>query len=147
MREYMTSLGTILMLIAFANMLVPEGNIKKYVSLVMGFILIIAALSVLPGSVGEISFSPEAFDMSEEDIAIIQAEHRAEVIKIHRENLKRRIEAEMLHGSKAYVEVLENGEIISVTLLVRGDESRAILYITENLGVPRERIKIKYDEN
>ena len=147
MREYMTSLGTILMLIAFANMLVPEGNIKKYVSLAMGFILIIAAISVLPGSIGEISFSPEAFDMSEEDIARAQAEHRAEVIKIHRDNLKRKIEAEMLHDSKAYVEVLENGEIISVTLLVRGDESRAVLYITENLGVPRERIKIKYDEN
>lgn len=147
MREYMTSLGTILMLIAFSNMIVPEGKIKKYVSLAMGFILIIAALSVLPGSVGEISFSPEAFDMSDEDIARSQAKHRAEVIKIHRENLKRKIEQQMLHGSKAYVEVMENGEIISITLLVRGDESRAVLYITENLGVPRERIKIKYDEN
>lgn len=143
----MTSLGTVLMLIAFANMIVPEGNIKKYVSLAMGFILIIAALSLLPGDIEEISFSPESFDMSEENIAELQAEYRAEVIKIHRENLKKKIEGQMLHGSKAYPEVSENGEIISVTLLVRGDESTAVLYITETMGVPRERIKIKYDKN
>lgn len=147
MREYMMSLGTVLMLIAFANMIVPEGNIKKYVSLAMGFILIIAALSALPGSIGEISFSPESFELSEEDIAKTQAEYKAEVIKIHRQNLKKKIEEQMLHGSKAYLEVSENGEIISVTLLVRGDESKAIFYITETLEVPRERIKIKYDEN
>lgn len=141
------SLGTVLMLIALANMIIPEGRMKKYVSLSMGFILIIATLSFLPGDIGEISFSPEAFDLSDESIAKSQAEYRAEVIKIHRENLRKKIEAQMLHGSKAFVEVSESGEIISITLLVRGDESGAVLYITESLGVPRERIKIKYDEN
>lgn len=147
MKEYMTSLGTVLMLIAFANMLVPEGSIKKYVSLAMGFMLITAALSLFPGSIGEISFSAESFEISEEDMAAAQAEYRAKIIKEHRSNLKEKIQQQMKYGSKAYVEVSENGEIISVTLLLKGDESAAVSYIIESLGVPRERIKLKYDEN
>lgn len=147
MYEYMRNLGAVLMLIAFANILVPEGNIKKYVSLSMGFILIIAALSVVPGKIGKISFSTESFEMSDDDIAKAQAEHRAQVLKMHRENMKKKIEEHMENDSKAYVEVSEEGEITSVTLYVRGDESEAVLYITNTLGVPRERIKIKYDEN
>ena len=147
MYEYMRNLGAVLMLIAFASILVPEGNIKKYVSLAMGFILIIAALSVVPGQIGEISFSAESFEMSEDDIAKAQAEHRAQVLKMHRENMKKKIEEQIKGGSKAYVEVSEEGEITSVTLYVKGDESEALFYITNTLGVPRERIKIKYDEN
>lgn len=147
MKEYMTSLGTILMLIAFANMLVPEGNIKKYVSLAMGFMLITAALSGLPGRIEDISFTAESFELNENDIAAMQAEHRAQVLKTHRENMEQKIQSQMKHGSKAYVEVSEEGDVISVTLALRGDESEAVLYIVEKLGVPRERIKLKYDEN
>lgn len=147
MKEYMTTLGTVLMLIAFANMIIPEGNIKKYVSLAMGFLVITAALSVLPTKLSDFSFSPESFELSEKDIAAAQAESRAQALKLHKENLKSAIESHMKHGSKAYVEVTENGEIISITLSLKGDESGAVIYITETLKVPRERIKIKYDKD
>ena len=147
MREYMTSLGTVLMLIAIANMIVPEGSIKKYVSLAMGFMLITAALSVLPSDIEDISFSEESFAMNMDDIAETQAKYKANVIKTHRKNLEEKIDGQMLHGSKSYVEVSQEGEIISVTLVIRGDESRAVRYIVENMGVPRERIKLKYDKN
>lgn len=143
----MTSLGTVLMLIAFANMIVPEGNIKKYVSLAMGFMIITAALSVLPSKWEEIQFSSESFELSSDEIASAQAQYRAQVIKMHREKLENKIAEQMRHGSKAYVEVSEDGEIISVTLLLRGDESKAVSYIVKNMGVPRERIKLKYDKN
>ena len=85
----MTSLGTVLMLIAFANMIVPEGNIKKYVSLAMGFMIITAALSVLPSKWEEIQFSSESFELSSDEIASAQAQYRAQVIKMHRENLEK----------------------------------------------------------
>lgn len=147
MKEYMTTLGTVLMLIAFANMIIPEGGIKKYVSLAMGFLVITAALSILPAKIEDFSFSAESFELSEKDIAAAQAESRAQAMKLHKENLQKEIEKHMRHGSKAYVEVTDNGEIISVTLSLRGDESEAVLYITEALNVPRERIKIKYDED
>lgn len=147
MKEYMTSLGTVLMLIAFSNMIVPKGSIKKYVSLAMGFILITVALSIVPSVKGDISFSADSFEFNSDDIAAAQAQHRAQVIKTHRENLEKKIAAQMKHGSRAYVEVSSDGEIISVTLHLKGDESSAVLYIVESLGVPRERIKLKYDKN
>ena len=129
MREYMLSLGSVLMLIAFSNMIVPEGNIKKYVSLATGFMIISTALTIIPGSIGEISFSESAFQISDEDVMKVQAEYSAKVIKKHRENLEQKIEEHMHEGSKAYVEVTQEGEITSVTLLSKKDESRAVLYI------------------
>ena len=53
----------------------------------------------------------------------------------------------MKHGSKAFVEVSPDGQILSVTLVLKGDESKALQYVVEELGVERERIKIKYDKD
>jgi len=147
MREYMLSLGTVLMLVAFANMIVPEGTIKKYVSLATGFMIITTAISIIPGKIGEISFPSESFQMSEEKIAGIEAEYYAEVMKEHKKNLETKIGEHMTKGGKVFVEVTEKGEIISITLISEKDESKAILYITENLGVERERIRIKNDKD
>lgn len=146
MREYMLSLGSVLMLIAFSNMIVPEGNIKKYVALATGFMIISTALTILPGSAGDISFSANTFSISEEEVSKIQAEYRAEVIKRHRENLETKIEEYLSEGAKAYVEVTEEGEVTGVTIHTTKDESEAVMYIIENLGIKRERIKIKNDK-
>lgn len=147
MREYMMNLGVVMMLIALANILLPEGGLKKFASLAMGFMLITAALSFLPRDLGEISFSAESFEIDEEEIETARAQYRAEVLKEHRKNLEKKIEENMRHGSKAFVELREDGEILSVTLRLRGDESGAVLYIINTLNVPRERIKLSYDEN
>lgn len=147
MKEYMTSLGTVLMMTALSNMLIPNGNIKKFVSMAMGFILISAALSFLPAKKEDFRFSFDSFELSESDFARAEAVYRAEIIKEHKKNLENKIESYMKHGSKAYVEVTESGEITRVTLSLRGDESRAVRFITEELGVSRERIKLKYDKN
>jgi len=147
MREYMTALGSVLIITAFAKMLVPEGSIKKYVSLATGFMIISTALSILPGKLGDISFSGDSFSFNDDEIAKIEAEYRAEVIKEHRKNLSGKIEAQMKHGSKAFAEVSPDGQILSVTLVLKGDESKALQYVVEELGVERERIKIKYDKD
>ncbi len=147
MREYMTALGSVLIITAFAKMLVPEGSIKKYVSLATGFMIISTALSILPGKLGDISFSEDSFSFNDEEITKIEAQYKAEVIKEHRKNLSEKIEAQMKHGSKAFAEVSPDGQIISVTLVLKGDESKALQYIVEELGVERERIKIKYDKD
>ena len=79
MREYMTTLGCVLIMTAFAKMLVPEGSIKKYVSLAMGFILISTALSILPGKSWEINFPVDSFSADDGEIAKMEAEYRAAV--------------------------------------------------------------------
>lgn len=147
MREYMTALGSVLIITAFAKMLVPEGSIKKYVSLATGFMIISTALSILPGKLGDISFSEDSFSFNDDEITKIEARYKAEVIKEHRKNLSEKIEAQMKHGSKAYAEVSPDGQILSVTLVLKGDESKALQYVVEELGVERERIKIKYDKD
>ncbi len=147
MREYMTALGSVLIITAFAKMLVPEGSIKKYVSLATGFMIISTALSILPGKLGDISFSDDSFSFNDEEITKIEARYKAEVIKEHRKNLSEKIEAQMKHGSKAFAEVSPDGQIISVTFVLKGDESKAMQYVVEELGVERERIKIKYDKD
>ena len=87
MREYMTALGSMLIITAFAKMLVPEGSIKKYVSLATGFMIISTALSILPGKLGDISFSEDSFSFNDDEITKIEAEYKAEVIKEHRKNI------------------------------------------------------------
>lgn len=147
MKEYMLNLGSVMMLMALSRLILPEGGIKKFATLAMGFMLITAALAPLPSSFDEISFDSESFEINEADIEKSEAQYRAQVLKTHRENLERMIEENIVHGSKVSVEVTQNGEIISVTLVLKGDESRAVNYIVNTLGVPRERIKISYDKN
>ncbi len=147
MKEYMTTLGVILMLISFSNMLIPEGSIKKYTSLAMGFMLICASLSFITEKTGEPFVSIEPFSFTEEEIESNEALYRAQVLKKHRENLEKTIKGKLKHGGKVYVEVSPQGEVISVTLSVNGDESTAVSYIIENFGIERERIKLKNDKN
>lgn len=147
MREYMTTLGTVLMLISFSNMLIPEGSIKKYTSLAMGFILICSALSFFSADKNRPFFDITPFSLSKKEIENSEALYRAEVIKKHRENLENTIKGKLKHGGRVYVEVTEAGEVISVTMWIRGDESSAISYIVENFGITREDIKLKYDKN
>ena len=147
MKEYMSSLGCVLMITAFAKVIIPDGGIKKYMSLAMGFILISTALTLIPGKFGEISFPAESFRLDEKEVSRMEADYRARVMTGHKKNLQNKIEQQMQHGSKAFVEVSPEGEIISVTLRLKGDESKAVLYIVEQLGVERERIKLKNDKN
>lgn len=147
MRDYMVSLGTVMMLIALSNILMPEGSIKKFASLATGFMLISAAVAPLPGVIENIEFTAESFEIDEAELRGAQAEYKAQVIKQHRENLAAKISEKIKHGSKVYVEVSSEGEIISVTINLKGDESAAVAYITDTLKVPRERIKLNYENN
>lgn len=147
MREYMTNIGAITMIIALANMIIPDGGMKKFASLAMGFMLITAALSFIPGSMADFSLSSQSFSISDEDIEALQAEYRADVLKQHRENMEKIIGEKLKNGGSVHVETSPDGDITRVTLRVRGDESEAVLYITQTLGTPRERIKLIYDKN
>ena len=147
MREYMMNLGSVLMLIALSNMIIPEGGVKKYASLAMGFMLISSAVSIIPVKVEDISFSTAEKAISQSQIFDLKEQFQADIMKKHRENLENIIEEKMKYGSKAYVKITEDGEIESVEIFARGDESAAVFYIVDSLKVPRERIKLSYDKN
>lgn len=147
MREYMKNLGTIMMMIALSNMLIPEGGIKKFASLATGFMLITAAVAVVPKNVSEFSFSSPAYTFDEKKMEAAEERYRQQVMENHRKNLQELIEEKFVHFSKAQVEIDGEGNIKKVTLYVRGDESRAISYIVNELSFPRERISIVYEKN
>ena len=147
MRDYMITLGSVLMMIAVSDILMPEGDIKKFASLAMGFMVITAAVMPLGNMAEKFKFDASSFEIDEEKLRESEAEYRAEVIKKHRENLALKIQEKIKHGSKVTVEVYENGEISSVTIVLKGDESAAVAYITDTLKLPRERIKLIYENN
>ena len=141
MREYIISVGSVMTLISFALMLVPEGGIKKFASMAAGF-MIISSILELPK--GEINFTGINIEKIEADYSEQEALYTAEVIKRHKENLKAAIEKEMKSG-KSFVETDNDGNITRVTLRCTEDESAALRYVTETLGVPRERVKVIYE--
>ena len=147
MREYMKNLGTIMMMIALSNMLIPEGGIKKFASLATGFMLITAAVAFVPKDVSEFSFSSPAYTFDEKRMEEAEERYREQVIENHRENLRGLIEEKFVHQSRADVETDREGNIKKITLYLRGDESQAISYIVNELRFPRERISIVYEKN
>ena len=147
MREYMKNLGTIMMMIALSNMLIPEGSIKKFASLATGFMLITAAVAVVPKDISEFSFSSPAYTFDEKRREEAEERYREQVIENHRANIENLIAEKFIHSSKAQVETDREGNITKVTLYVCGDESRAISYIVNELSFPRERINVVYEKN
>ena len=141
MREYIISVGSVMTLISFALMLIPEGGIKKFASMAAGF-MIISTILELPK--GEINFTGINIENIEADYSENEALYTAEVIKRHKENLKAAIEKEMKSG-KCFVETDNDGNITRVTIRSAEDESGALRYITQTLGVPRERVKVIYE--
>ena len=147
MREYMKNLGTIMMMIALSNMLIPEGGIKKFASLATGFMLITAAVAFVPKDVSEFSFSSPAYTFDEKRMEEAEERYREQVIENHRQNLRGLIEEKFVHQSRADVETDREGNIKKITLYLCGDESQAISYIVNELRFPRERISIVYEKN
>ena len=142
MREYIISLGSVMLLASFMQLLLPEGSIKKFASLAAGFMIISTMISPVKTDFNFYQDLNADVTYGEKEEAI----YRAEVLKKHKENLRSIIQNKLKHGGTAFVETDNDGNIASVTLRVKGDESAAVVYITETLGVKRERIKI-YDDN
>lgn len=141
MRDYIISVGSVMTLISFALMLIPEGGIKKFASMAAGF-MIISTILQFPNE--KIDFTGLNMEKIEADYSEAEAIYEAEVIKRHKENLKAAIEKEMKSG-KCFVETDNNGNITRVTLRATEDESEALRYVVETLGVPRERVKVIYE--
>ena len=145
MKDYIISVGTVMMLISFSQIVLPEGGLKRFASLATGFMIICAVIAPLNGG--------KAFDFSEITVEngasenkVDDALYRAEVLRHHRENLEKQIESRMQSGS-VHVEVDNDGNLIRVTLRSDCDESKAVLYITSQLGLPRERIVVTDEDS
>lgn len=137
MGEYIQAVGAAIIIGALADMLIPQGEFQKYCRLVCGFIVLATVLSPITGGVPE--FTPESYI----DTEAAQIEARARILNSHRENLVKIIENEF-GGSRAYVEVDDEGNVTKVTVENAEDEKAVREYIRENMG---EECEIKINEN
>ena len=145
MREYMITLGSVLMMVSISGILMPEGGIKKFASLAMGFMVITVAVAPIGGRLFE--FETESFGINEENMKEAEKQYEQRVLTEHRKNLAGKIQEHIKHGSEVSVEVTSDGQLQSVTITLQGDESAAVAYIVETLKLPRERIKLNYENN
>lgn len=147
MNEYISNIGTVMILVAIANILIPDTGIKKFASLSMGFIMIAAAIVPVSQIFPDDGFSIETFETDESVMAEAENNYRKEVLSRHSENIKQKIYGHIKYGSQVDVSVDDNGDITEVSIIPKGDESAAVAYIVGTLKLPRERIKIKYENN
>lgn len=141
------TIGSVMMMISFSGILIPEGSIRKFASLAMGFMLITAIMSPFGRDGKFFEFKPDSFGVSEESIKEAESLYEKNVLDRHRQNLEGMIKEKIKHGSDVKAEVNEKGELCKVTLFLKGDESTAVLYIVDTLKLPRERIKLVYEND
>ena len=147
MREYMITLGSVMMMVSISGILMPEGGIKKFASLAMGFMVITVAAFPLGGNGKFFNFTPESFGVDEKVMSEAESLYEEEVLSKHEINLEEMIRKQVKHGSDISVNVNSKGEIECITLYLKGDESVAVNYIVNTLNFPRERIKLIYENN
>ena len=147
MREYVTTLGSVMMMVSIAGILIPGGGIKKFASLAMGFMVITVAVHPLEKGRKIFEFDTNNFEILDTSLTDAETLYEGNVLSQHEKNLEDMITAHLKYKSTVDVTVNETGEIDSVTLNLKGDESRAVSYIVETLRFPRERIKLVYENN
>ena len=147
MREYVTTLGSVMMMVSIAGILIPGGGIKKFASLAMGFMVITVAVHPLEKGRKIFEFDTNNFEILDTSLTDAETLYEENVLSQHEKNLEDMIAAHLKYKSTVDVTVNETGEIDSVTLNLKGDESRAVSYIVETLRFPRERIKLVYENN
>ena len=158
LRDWTINLAGLVVLFAALEIILPRGDMKKYVQLAMGLVLIIAVVKPIANfSAGSIGY----LESSERQTAAAELKNRLNekerfcVMKVYREkiceSIKNEITAENGEHIEVKAEIEENdekrfGEVNGVTVIVysdravNSDEIRQT--VNRKFGVDRENIRI-----
>lgn len=146
-REWLTSIVVVTLLLSVAQSLIPEGSIRKIASFTGGLILLAALLQpVLRADIGGLRLDLGDYERS-------VAERQAELDSAGKEALAELIEARtaayisdkadalgLSVEARVETEAGEDGVPVPVSVRLRGPRSEALAaYIEGELGIPRER--------
>lgn len=146
-REWLTSIVVVTLLLSVAQTLIPEGSIRKIASFTGGLILLAALLQpVLRADIGGLRLDLGDYERS-------VAERQAELDSAGKEALAELIEARtaayisdkadalgLSVEARVETEAGEDGVPVPVSVRLRGPRSEALAaYIEGELGIPRER--------
>ncbi len=125
------------------EMIIPEGNMKKYFRLVLGFVVLCVVLKPVGEFKGEEIFSFEFEDsLTEEEM---RAESEAYILQLHKENIAKRVREIIGVECKVFVNVSSAGEVVSINIVSGGVTEDVLYKIKKETGC--DNIKILSGDN
>lgn len=133
----LTLIGTVF-ICTISGMILPEGNMKKYFRLAIGFIIMCVLLSPF-GQIDKIDTYKFEFDggMSENEL---RAGSEAYMIQLHKENIIRRIKEIAGEKCDVFVQIHSDGNVASITITGDNVSQNTINAIKTEIGC--ENVKI-----
>ncbi len=132
LKEFMVSVISLSFLALVSDMLMPEGTMKKYLSLSFGFMMMCTLIIPVTGIVNsepfEFSFDSEI--TSEE----IQAKSDAYVLKLHEENIRSYIVEAFGEGTQVFIELYSDGRVKQVVIYSENNNLLLLDKIKKTLG-------------
>lgn len=140
LREYIVNILTVSLLAAVFDILLPEGNIKKYANAIIGLsvaaVIVMPIAGVLSGDIKVPWQEISSIEYEEEYMTVLEEEFCDRTEKLIEEKSGGRVRAEVI------ATVSEDTRIEKVTLYGNPD-SATMFYITDELGVNRNVVEIR----
>lgn len=118
--------------VTLCEMIIPDGSLKKYIKLTLGFVMISVLLSPFKNKeyFNSVNFYLES-DFSEEKLL---AESEAYVLQIHKDNIERRVREFCWGEPKIFIELFSDGRVKSVVIKGGKTEKSSIEMLKQELG-------------
>ena len=159
-REWIFRITGIIALGAICDIIMIEGEMKKYLKPVLGFVLVLAVIRPITGLSSDIIKIDIAEEIRESSLEIsgeVDNVQTEEILKLYREKLARKIEEQIQtqykNDVKAVVEATSEeerfGDIKSVFIEVFVMENEVVNaesiknYVSKEFGVKKDKIDVK----
>ncbi len=160
LKEWIWQIAGIIILSSVCDMIVPGGEMKKYVKLVMGLILVVAVIRPLVGVPAISAIEIEKTETRRKATELktrLDEKEMFNVIKVYKEKLCRKIEEQLdvVFDTTAEVKVeleIENednfGDITGVTVLMHtGNNTDGMAEdvrktVSESVGIEPDRVRV-----
>lgn len=142
-KEFAINIIALAFLGAVLEMITPNGTMRKYFKLVMGFMMMLALISPIKkgADMGNFEFSFDA-ETSEEEI---QAKSNAYILKLHEDNIVNYIKSYLGQDTEVFVEIFSDGNVKSVSIQGKYVSEEKLATIKSELGC--ENIKVIGGDN
>ena len=128
-----------------SDMLMPEGTLKKYMSLTFGFMMMCTLIAPVKSFINttpfEFSFDAE---MSNEEIT---AKSDAYVLKLHEENIREYIRQIIGENAEVFIDLYSDGQVREVIIYTDTNNPLLLSQLKQTLGCDNIRFskRNKYD--
>lgn len=138
-KEFMTGVISLAFLCTISNMLMPEGTLKKYLSLTFGFMmiatLIMPMVKIKDCEPFEFSFD---YDMNSEEI---NAKSDAYILELHEENIRKHIKELFGENAEVFIELYADGRVKSVDIYTEKFNLTDLEKLKKTLGCDNIEVK------